>query len=55
MVTFEEAKMFIDKNTRPLSLVKVLLKDALNCVIAEDVMSPIASPHLGTGYGSRVL
>jgi molybdopterin molybdotransferase len=44
MVTVEEAKKLLSENIHRADIVEVNILDALNCVIAEDILSPIDLP-----------
>ena len=44
MISFEQAKELMEKNTKPLPAEKVFLKDALGSVIAQDIRSPLPLP-----------
>lgn len=44
MISFEQAKKLIEKNTKPLSAEKVFLKNALGSVLAQDIRSPLSVP-----------
>ena len=41
MVTVEEAKELLFENVLQLEIVEVKILDGLNCVLAEDIFSPI--------------
>lgn len=44
MISFGQAKKLIEKNTKPLPAEKVVLKDALGSVIAQDIRLPLSLP-----------
>ena len=59
MITVEEAIKYVENNSQPVrKTVKILLKNALGYVLAEDVMSPIDMPPFRQsamdGYAVRV-
>ena len=59
MITVEEAIKYVENNSQPVrKTVKILLKNALGYVLAEDVISPIDMPPFRQsamdGYAVRV-